>query len=85
MAHGPRADVENFWKTTATSSESVIREAQWKLFHPTRKKGGGEVGLYDIVFDPGETKNVAVQHADVVKKLSTKKSAECATYSSLDT
>jgi N-acetylgalactosamine-6-sulfatase len=59
------------WKTSSPGSPSVIREAQWKLIHPTRKNGG-ELELYDIINDPGEKKNVAAQHPHVVKKLSVK-------------
>ena len=33
-------------RTSLTGSESFIREGQWKLRHPTRKKDG-EVELYD--------------------------------------
>ena len=59
------------WKTSATGSESFIREGQWKLRHPTRKHDG-EVELYDIIADPAESKNLAKQHPDIVKKLSAK-------------
>ena len=60
-----------FWKTSSTGSSSCIREAQWKLVHPTRKNGG-DLELYDIVKDPGEKQNLVSQHPDIVKKLSTK-------------
>ena len=59
------------WKTSSPGSESYIREGQWKLRHPTRKKDG-ELELYDIVADPAESKNLAAQHPDIVKKLSVK-------------
>jgi N-acetylgalactosamine-6-sulfatase len=59
------------WKTSATGSSAGIREAQWKLIHPTRKNGG-DLELYDIAADPAEKNNVAAQHADVVKRLSAK-------------
>jgi arylsulfatase A-like enzyme len=60
-----------FWKTSAAGSESFIREGQWKLRHPTRKNDG-EVELYDMVADPGESKNVAAQHPAIVSNLSAK-------------
>ena len=63
-----------FWKVSSPGSESYIREAQWKLRHPTRKNNG-EVELYDIVADPAESKNVATQHPDVVERLSAKVNA----------
>jgi arylsulfatase A-like enzyme len=66
------------WKTSAPGSESGIREAQWKLIHPTRKNGG-DLELYDILADPAESKNVAAQHLDIVKRLSTTVEAWVAT------
>lgn len=66
------------WKTSSTGSSAGIREAQWKLVHPTRKNGG-ELELYDIVADPAEAHNVAAQHPDVVKQLSAKVEAWVAT------
>ena len=66
------------WKTSSPGSESFIREAQWKLRHPTRKKDG-ELELYDKTADPAESRNVAAQHPDIVKKLSAKIEAWVAT------
>lgn len=59
------------WKTSSPGSEALIREGQWKLCFPTRKKDG-EIELYDIIADPAESKNVAKQHPDIVKRLSAK-------------
>jgi N-acetylgalactosamine-6-sulfatase len=58
-----------FWKTSATGSDSYIRVGQWKLAHPTRKNGG-ELELFDLAADPAESKNLAAQHPEIVKKLS---------------
>lgn len=66
------------WKTSSPGSESLIREGQWKLRHPTRKNGG-ELELYDINADPAESKNLAAQHPDIVKRLSAKVEAWVAT------
>jgi hypothetical protein len=57
------------WKPSSPGSSAVIRDAHWKLIHPTRRNGG-EVELYDVVNDPAESANLAAQHPDVVKKLS---------------
>lgn len=57
------------WKTSAPGSDAGIRDANWKLIVPTRKKSG-EMELYNIASDPAEAHNVAAQHADLVKKLS---------------
>ncbi len=45
----------------------IIRDAQWKMHFPTRKRA--EIELYDVVKDRGETTNVAVQFPDVVQRL----------------
>ena len=66
------------WKTSSPGSESFIREGQWKLRHPTRKNGG-ELELYDLNADPAESKNLAAQHPDIVKRLSAKVEAWVAT------
>jgi len=65
-------------ETSATGSDSYIREGPWKLQHPTRKNGG-DLELYDLVADPAESKNLAKQHPDIVKKLSAKVEAWVAT------
>lgn len=57
------------WKTSATGSESYIREGPWKLRHPTRKNDG-DLELYHLPTDPAEEHNVAAEHPDIVKKLS---------------
>lgn len=66
------------WKPSSPGSTAGIREAQWKLIYPTRKNGG-ELELYDIAADPTESRNLAAQQPDVVKKLSAKVSAWVAT------
>jgi len=66
------------WKTSALGSDSYIREGRWKLQHPTRKNGG-DLELYDLIADPAESKNLAAQHPDIVKKLSAKVEAWVAT------
>lgn len=67
-----------FWKTSSPGSSAGIREARWKLIHPTRKNGG-ELELYDITADPAETRNLSTQHPEVVKQLSAKVQAWAAT------
>ncbi len=67
-----------FWKTSATGSDSYIRVGQWKLAHPTRKNGG-DLELFDLAADPAESKNLAAQHPEIVKKLSAQVEAWVAT------
>lgn len=59
------------WKTSSTGSAACIREGQWKLIYPTRKKSI-ELALYDIVEDPSEKHNSASEHPEIVEKLSAK-------------
>jgi arylsulfatase A-like enzyme len=59
------------WKASSTGSDTHIRDGQWKLRKPTRKKDG-EHELYDIIADPAESNNLAEKHPDIVKKLSGK-------------
>lgn len=58
------------WKLNNIRSEIVIRDGQWKLFEPTRKKG--ETELFDILADPAESHNLAAKNPDVVKSLKEK-------------
>ena len=79
LGNGPHARTKpHLSKTSSSGSESFIREGQWKLRHPTRKKDG-ELELYDLSADPAESRNLAAQHPDIVKKLSTKVEARVAT------
>jgi arylsulfatase A-like enzyme len=47
--------------------ERVARDARWKLHHYLYKDS---YELYDLQADPGETKNVAAEHPEVVQRLS---------------
>ncbi len=58
------------WKLNNVRSETVIRDGQWKLFEPGRKKG--EVELYNIVTDAAENQNLASTHPQVVMQLRAK-------------
>ena len=66
------------WKTSSPGSDSYIREGQWKLAQPTRKNGG-DLELFDLIADPAESKNLAAQHPNIVKRLSAKVEAWVAT------
>lgn len=59
------------WKTSSPGSDAGIREGQWKLIYPTRRKGA-ELALYDIINDPSEKHNLASTNSDIVNKLSAK-------------
>jgi N-acetylgalactosamine-6-sulfatase len=65
------------WKTGAPHSEGTIRDGQWKLHHPNKRRG--ELELFDVVADPGEQHNLVKEHPDIVKRLSAKLEAWQAT------
>lgn len=74
------------WKTSVPRSPMAVRDGQWKLHHPNRKNGDFE--LYDLSADPAESRNLAPQHPEVVKRLSALlerwQSTLPATYAKLD-
>lgn len=59
-----------FWKTSATGSTPAMRDKKWKLHLPRKQRG--PVELYDLSVDPSENNNVAVQHPQLVKELSSR-------------
>ncbi len=59
-----------FWKVSNPGAPVGIRESQWKMHHPTRQRG--EIELYDLAIDRGETRNVAPENPDVVQRLATR-------------
>jgi arylsulfatase A-like enzyme len=65
------------WKVSNPNSDLAIREGQWKLYEPRRRRGAVE--LYDIGQDHAESKNLAADKPDVVKALSAKLQAWNAT------
>jgi len=56
--------------------QSVVREGNWKLLHspndnnrPEGREPSGKVFLANLAEDPGESKNLAKKHPDVVNRL----------------
>ena len=47
--------------------EFAVRSGRWKFIET---KDGRQQELYDLTQDTGETKNIAADHADIVKQLS---------------
>jgi N-acetylgalactosamine-6-sulfatase len=58
------------WKTSAPGSPAGIREGDWKLIQPARRRG--EVQLYNLAQDPGETTNTAARHPQIVQAMAAK-------------
>ena len=80
LGKGPHVRIKPiFWRASSPGSDSFVRDGQWKLHFTPSKKNSGEVELYDILADPAESKNVAAQHPDTVKKLSAEVEAWVAT------
>lgn len=59
-----------FWKTSTTGQSISMREGPWKLhLNPRGRKGAF---LYDLSRDPSESKNVAANRPDILKRLQAK-------------
>jgi len=55
-----------YWEFYSRGFEQAVR---WRDFKAIRPKPGKPLELYDLASDPGERKNVAGQHPDVVAKI----------------
>jgi len=60
------ADRFLYWEFHERGYQQAVRWQNWKAL---RLKAGEPVELYDVKSDPGETKNVAADHPDVVAKV----------------
>jgi arylsulfatase A-like enzyme len=47
----------------------AVRSGPWKLIESKAGAGGRKHQLYDLVNDPGESKNLAADQAGVVKEI----------------
>ncbi|MCH2369602.1 MAG: hypothetical protein MK324_03575 [Pirellulales bacterium] len=56
-----------YWKTSSTRSAPAIRVGDWKMHLP--RKNRGSIELYDVVKDPGESNNLAMEYPEVVALL----------------
>ncbi|MEX2169144.1 MAG: sulfatase-like hydrolase/transferase [Pirellulales bacterium] len=59
----PAPDRTLFWEY---ESQAAVRHGRFKLMRPVRDK---PFELYDVVADPGELRNIAAKHPDVVTRL----------------
>jgi arylsulfatase A-like enzyme len=52
---------------------AVVRKGKWKLVHyrsaDEARQRGREIELFDLEDDPGELRNIAARHSDVVGEL----------------
>ncbi len=57
-----------YWEYHASGGIQAARLGNWKAVKRNAKKADATIELYDLATDPGETKDVAGAHADVVAK-----------------
>ncbi len=55
-----------YWEVHETGSQQAVRQGDWKA---VRTAPGKPLELYNLKNDKGETRNVAAQHPDVVKRI----------------
>jgi arylsulfatase A-like enzyme len=55
-----------YWEFYEKGSAQAVRMGQWK---GVAQPFGGEIELYDLTSDIGETRNVAAEHPDIVAKI----------------
>lgn len=59
-----------YWSFPGYGGQQAIRTERWKLLRRGMGKGNRDWELYDLLADPGESKNVAADNPDVVRRLS---------------
>jgi N-acetylgalactosamine-6-sulfatase len=62
-----------YWRVSSSRAAPAMREGKWKLHMGSRK--GKEIELYDLSFDPSESRNVAEDHPEVVAEMTAKLNA----------
>ena len=60
-----------FWRVSSEKASPAIRDGKWKM-HLNRRGANAKAELFDLSSDPSESRNVAADHPDVVKKLKAK-------------
>jgi arylsulfatase A len=58
-----------YWEFPSYGGQQAVRAGQWKIVRQNLSKGSSAFELYDLTADPSETRNVADEHPDVVKRL----------------
>ena len=57
-----------FWRVSSPRAAPVMREGKWKLHF--KDLNGNKVELYDLVKDPSESTNLAMQEQEITEKMS---------------
>jgi arylsulfatase A-like enzyme len=72
-ASGARSAYESFYYFTNDAALAAVRSGRWKLHVsvPERFQASGDKAplLYDLESDPGESRNIAREHPDIVRRL----------------
>jgi arylsulfatase A len=58
-----------YWEIPSGGGQQAVRMGKWKALRTELVKGPSKVQLFDLDGDVGETKDVALEHPDVVTKL----------------
>jgi arylsulfatase len=58
-----------YWEFPSYRGQQAVRADKWKAVRQELVKGPSVFELYDLESDPSESKNVAADHAEVVKRL----------------
>ena len=58
-----------YWEFPAYRGQQAVRAGKWKIVRQNLVKGPSAFELYDLEADPSESKDVAAEHPDVVKRL----------------
>lgn len=57
-----------YFEYPEASGMQSVRMGDWKLIRPDLKTNPDKIELFDLANDPGETKDLAIEHPDLVKR-----------------